>query len=274
MAEKKKVGAGKVGHFAGLKIWSLCMYLFFYLPVLVLFIYSFNEGKRVMVWTGFAPTKWYEKAINNREILDAALTSITVAIIATVLATTIAIAAALALARGGRFKGSTATYGLIMMPLVVPEIVTAVASLIFLNYFLNLVGIYLGFWSLVIAHTVFCIPFAFLPIRARLQDMDTTLEQAAVDLYATEWQAFRYVTLPLMVPGIVAGATLAFVISLDDFIISNFVATAGNTTLPVYIYSMIRQNISPEINAVSMMLFSISVLLVTVYWLLTKPRNA
>jgi spermidine/putrescine transport system permease protein len=273
MAKKVGVGAGQVGVFKGLKIWSLSLYLFFYLPILVLFIYSFNEGKRVMVWTGFAPTKWYVKMFNNEAILDAALTSLLLAVIVTVISTAIAIAAALALARGAYFKGSTATYGLIMMPLVVPEIVTAVASLIFLNYGLGLIGIHLGFGSLIIAHTVFCIPFAFLPIRARLQDMDTSLEQAAVDLYATEWQAFRYVTLPLMVPGIIAGATLAFVISLDDFIISNMVSTPGSTTLPVYIYSMMRQAISPEVNAVSIMLFSFSVILVTFYWLLTKPKN-
>ena len=128
----------------------------------------------------------------------------------------------------------------------------------------------LGLGNVIIAHTTFCIPFAFLPIRARLAGMDTTLEQAARDLYATGWEAFRYVTAPLLMPGILSGAMLSFVISLDDFIITLMVATAGSTTLPVYIYSMIRQGITPEVNAVSSILFAVSVILVTLYWIVSR----
>jgi spermidine/putrescine transport system permease protein len=146
---------------------------------------------------------------------------------------------------------------------------TAIATLIFFST----LGIRLGLGNLIIAHTVFCIPFAFMPIRARLQGMDMSLEAAARDLYATPWQSFRLVTLPLLAPGIMAGAMLAFVISLDDFIISLMVADAGSTTLPVYIFSMIRFGITPEINAISTMLFAASVSLVTVYWLLSRPRR-
>jgi spermidine/putrescine transport system permease protein len=124
-----------------------------------------------------------------------------------------------------------------------------------------------------IAHCVFCIPFAFMPIRARLQDMDLALEQAARDLYADAWKAFRFVTLPLLMPGVVAGAMLAFVISLDDFIITQMISGPGTTTLPVYIYSMIRNGITPEVNAASTILIAVSTALVTVYWYVSRPKK-
>jgi len=209
------------------------------------------------------------KIFTNGAILDAAKNSLIVGVIATILATTIATAGALALARGGSFKGKGISVGVMTLPLVVPEIVTAVATLMFFSA----IGLNLGLGNLIIAHTVFCIPFAFMPIRARLEGMRTDLEQAACDLYSTEWQAFRYITLPTMLPGILAGATLAFVISLDDFIISLMVSSAGTTTLPVYIYSMIRQGIPPEVNAVSTVLFAVSLALVTIYWFASKPRK-
>ncbi|GIX14634.1 MAG: hypothetical protein KatS3mg118_2593 [Paracoccaceae bacterium] len=139
--------------------------------------------------------------------------------------------------------------------------------------FFSAIGLSLGLGNLIIAHTVFCIPFAFMPIRARLQGMDETLEQAAADLYASRWEAFRLVTLPLLAPGIFAGAVLAFVISLDDFIISLMISDAGTTTLPVYIFSMIRRGVTPEVNAVSTILFSVSLMLVSIYWLARDRRR-
>ena len=125
-----------------------------------------------------------------------------------------------------------------------------------------------------IAHSVFCVPFAYLPIRARLQGMDTTLEQAAADLYADPVRVFRHVTLPLLMPGILAGAALAFVISLDDFIITQMVASAGATTLPVYIYSQVRMGVTPEVNAVSTMLLGVSIVFVSLMILLRKRERA
>ena len=257
-----------MAHFPGLGIFVVMFYAFLYIPILVLVAYSFNSGTRSMVWKGFGFNS-YVKLFNNDAILAAALNSLIVASVAATLATAIATAAALALARGGAFKGKTATLGLITLPLIVPEIVTAVATLMFFAS----IGISFGLGNLLIAHTVFCIPFAFMPIRARLEGMDTSVEEAACDLYSTEWQTFRYITLPLLTPGIIAGATLAFVISLDDFIISLMVSSAGTTTLPVYIYGMIRQGITPEVNAVSSVLFAISLVLVTVYWFASKPAN-
>jgi spermidine/putrescine transport system permease protein len=155
-----------------------------------------------------------------------------------------------------------------MMPLIVPEIVTAVATL----SFFSAVALKLGLGRVVIAHTVFCIPFAFLPIRARLQGMDDTLEQAAQDLYADEWQAFRHVTLPLLMPGILSGAMLAFIISIDDFIITLMVAQAGSTTLPLYIYGMVRMGITPEINAVSTIMLAVSILFVSLSYYIGQRR--
>jgi len=127
--------------------------------------------------------------------------------------------------------------------------------------------------SVIIAHTVFCIPFAFLPIRARLEGMDDTLEQASRDLYANDWQTFRYVTLPLLMPGIFAGGMLAFIISIDDFIITLMVAGAGSTTLPLYIYGMIRRGITPEVNVISTVMLAISIIFITAYWLLTRRQG-
>ncbi|MCC5973866.1 MAG: ABC transporter permease [Rubellimicrobium sp.] len=260
--------AFQLGEFRGLTLWVGAVLVFLYFPICVLVIYSFNESRFAMNWTGFS-TDWYGRALANRAARTAALNSVIVATCATAMATVIATAAALVLARRNQFRGKTAAIGLMSLPILVPEIVTAIATLIFFST----LGIRLGLGNLIIAHTVFSIPFAFMPIRARLQGMDMSLEAAARDLYATPWQSFRLVTLPLLAPGIMAGAMLAFVISLDDFIISLMVADAGSTTLPVYIFSMIRFGITPEINAISTMLFAASVSLVTVYWLLSRPRR-
>lgn len=264
----KGKGAGNVAHFGNLYILVGFFYAFLYFPIIVLVAYSFNTGTRAMVWKSFG-FNWYAKVFTNGAILDAAKNSLIIGLIATVLATTIATAGALALARGGSFKGKGISMGVMTLPLIVPEIVTAVATLMFFSA----IGLNLGLGNLIIAHTVFCIPFAFMPIRARLEGMNTDMEQAACDLYSTEWQAFRYITLPMMMPGILAGATLAFVISLDDFIISLMVSSAGTTTLPVYIYSMIRQGISPEVNAISTVLFAVSLALVSVYWIASRPKT-
>ena len=255
------------GEVPGLKTLAFCFLAFLYLPIGVLVAYSFNEGNIVMVWTGFS-TDWYAQALADADIRKAAMNSLIVAVSATAISTTCATLAALALARGCAFRGKVALLGLISLPLMVPEIVTAVATLVFFSS----IGLRLGLGNVIIAHTTFCIPFAFMPIRARLEGMDTTLEQASRDLYASDWETFRLVTLPLLMPGVLAGAMLAFVISMDDFIITLMVAGAGDTTLPVYIYSMIRQGITPEVNAVSSILLLFSIAMVTAYWFTTRQK--
>ena len=257
-----------VGHYRGLGAWTAGFFIFLYLPIVVLIFYSFNANRMVMNWGGFG-FEWYVKAFQNDDIQNAVWNSLIVATVATIFATAIATIGALVLARGGNFRGKTISLGLITLPLMVPEIVTAVAVLIFFSA----IGLNWGLGNVIIAHITFCIPFAFMPIRARLEGMDTSLEQAARDLYASEWETFRFITVPLLMPGIVAGAMLSFVISMDDFIITLMVGGAGSTTLPVYIYSMIRRGLTPEINAVSTVLLLVSVAIVSAYWIVSKNSN-
>ena len=258
-----------VGHYRGLGAWTVFFFFFLYLPIVVLVFYSFNANRMVMNWGGFG-IDWYLKAFQNDDIQKAVWNSLVVATVATIFATAIATIGALGLARGGNFRGKTISLGLITLPLMVPEIVTAVAVLIFFNA----IALKLGLINVIIAHITFCIPFAFMPIRARLEGMDTSLEQAARDLYASEWETFRFVTVPLLMPGIVAGAMLSFVISMDDFIITLMVAGAGSTTLPVYIYSMIRRGLTPEINAVCTVLLFVSIAIVTAYWIVSRTAQS
>jgi len=152
---------------------------------------------------------------------------------------------------------------------MVPEIVTAVATLLFFV----LIGMPLGITTILLAHIVFCIPFAYLPISARLEGVEAYYEEAARDLYADGWQAFRHVMFPLLAPGIVAGYMLAFIISLDDFIITKMVAGPGATTLPLAIYGMVRTGLTPEINAVSTMLLMVSIVFVTLSFLVGRRRS-
>jgi spermidine/putrescine transport system permease protein len=185
------------------------------------------------------------------------------------IATAIATLAALGTSRGARFKGMQLSMGAIMLPLVLPEIVVGVATLALFST----IGLSLGYGNLIIAHTVFCIPFAYLPIRARLNDMDLSLEQASADLYAGAWRTFRKVTLPLLMPGIFSGLMLAFIVSLDNFVISMMVSQAGTTTLPIFIFGLLRMGVTPDVNAVSTLILGVSVLFVSLSYLLGK-KNA
>ena len=190
--------------------WA-CM-LFLYGPIIVIAIYSFNEIRSITVWGGFS-LDWYVKVFNNELIQRATLNSLMIAFVAATVATVFATAAAVAMIRGAAFKGKEVVFGMISLPLMVPEIVTAIASLVFFV----LIGMPLGLGTITLAHTVFCIPFAYLPISARLEGIEAYYEEAARDLYADGWRAFVHVLFPLMLPGIISGFMLAFIISLDDF---------------------------------------------------------
>jgi len=253
--------------FAGVRPTAFFFFAYLYLPIIVLLVLSFNENRTATIWTTFS-THWYGVVLDNDNIIRAARNSAIVATSATIMATIFATLAALGMARS-RFRGQDAVSATIAMPLVVPEIVTAVATLLFFV----LIGLNLGLTTVFLAHTVFCIPFAYLPIRARLEGMDPALPEAAADLYANEWQTFRRVTLPLLWPGVASGAMLAFIISLDDFVITYFVAGAGATTLPVYIFGMIRIGISPEVNAVSALMLLVSILFVSLSYLVGRMRR-
>jgi spermidine/putrescine transport system permease protein len=180
--------------------------------------------------------------------------------------------AALGTTRRAAYKGQTLIYVIINQPLMVPEIVTAVALLIFFGFIKVATG-YQGLAYLIAAHSAFCVPFAYLPIRARLEGMDLSLETAAADLYATPWLTFRRVTLPLLLPGIIAGAMLAFVISLDDVVITEFVKSGGQDTLPTYMLGQIRRAVTPDVNAISTALLVLTVILLTAFFLLTRKRD-
>lgn len=248
----------------------MCIF-FLYAPIVVLVAFSFNDNRSVVVWTDFS-FRWYEAAFDNRGIRNATVVSLQVAAVATFFSTIFATMAALATTRTERYRGQVLAYAIINQPLMIPEIVTAIATLSFFALIKQATGL-TGIGYLMLAHTVFCIPFAYMPIRARLEDMTLTLEQAATDLYAPPWQVFRRITLPLLVPGVVAGAMLAFVVSLDDVIITLLVAGPGETTLPVYILGQIRRGIKPEINAVSTLLLALSILFVTLFFLYGKRRK-
>ncbi len=249
----------------GLGTLTVLVLVFLYAPLVVLVAYAFNASNLAMVWGGFS-LQWFEKALANSDLRRAGWNSITVAVSATVVATALAVPAAIALERGRAFFGKPAAESLLALPLVVPEIVTAIATLVFFST----IGLRLGIANVAIAHIVFCIPFALLPIRARLRDMPRDVEDAARDLYADWRQVFLRVTLPLLMPGIVAGAMLAFIVSLDDFLITLMVAEAGSTTLPVYLYGMLRLGVTPEANAAATLLLALSVGVVLAAYLVMR----
>lgn len=255
----------------GFTFIAILCFLMLYAPIMVLVGYSFNAGPSLAVWEGFS-WQWYSSAWQNNQVQEATVLSLIIALQAAFYATVLATMAALGTTRTRPFKGQTAIYTMINQPLMVPEIVTAVALLICFATIKQLTG-YQGLVYLVVAHTAFCIPFAYLPIRARLEGMDRSLEIAAADLYATPWRCFYAVTLPLMWPGILAGAMLAFVISLDDVVITEFVKSAGQDTLPTYMLGQLRRSITPEMNAISSVLLAVSILMVSLIFLLNSRKT-
>jgi spermidine/putrescine transport system permease protein len=242
-----------------------------YLPIAVLVVYAFNAGSSLAAWEGLS-VRWFIAAWNNEQVVDAAVRSFQIAAVAAVVATVAATMAAVATTRTRPYRGLGAKYAFISMPLMVPEIVIAVALLIFFARVKVATG-YSGLGYLMAAHAAFCIPFAYLPIRARLESMDLSLETAAADLYATPWQAFRRVTLPLLWPGIIAGLMLAFVISLDDVVITEFIKSGGQDTLPTYMLGQLRRIVTPEINAISTVFLAISVGIVSLFFVISRKRD-
>ena len=264
-----------VRHYPGFRAITLGCLFILYAPLIVITIYSFNGSTSITTWGGFS-LHWYAEVFTGPEagrFAAAAWNSITIALIAGITSTAIATAAAVAMVRGGAFRGKSAAFALINLPLMVPEIVTAVATLIFFS----VIGLTTGYLTILIAHITFCIPFAYLPIAARLQGIEATYEQAARDLYATRAQAFRLILLPLLAPGIISGGLLAFIISLDDFIITNFVKGAGMETLPTAIFGSVKQGIKPNIMAISTLMLATSVVFVSLSYLINKrgtvPHN-
>ena len=257
--------------YAGFKAITLLCLVVLYAPLVVVAIYSFNASQSLTNWEGVS-LRWYADVFTGPEsgkFKTAAQNSFIIAITAATVATTIATLAATAMVRGGRFRLRAVSFGLISLPLMVPEIVLAVATLVFFNS----VGFDRGIMTILLAHIAFCIPFAYLPISARMQGIEDSYEQAALDLYATKRQAFNKILLPLMMPGIISGFLLAFIVSLDDFIITNFVKGAGVETLPTAIFGSVKQGIKPNIMAISTMLLGVSIVMVTISYFVSKTDN-
>ncbi len=255
----------------GFGLITLFTFFALYLPIAALVVYSFNNADSLSRWDGFS-TRWFVEAWHNQAVQDAAMRSMILALWASLLATVTATMAALATTRTEPYRGLNFKYAMINQPLMVPEIVTAVALLIVFSRIKVWTG-YSGLGYLVLAHTAFCIPFAYLPIRARLESMDLTLERAAADLYATRWLTLRHVTLPLLRPGIIAGFMLAFVISLDDVVITEFVKSGGQDTLPTYMLGQLRRETTPEINAIATIFLALSTALVVIFFFINRRKQ-
>ena len=224
---------------------AILVYLFMYAPIVVLVLFSFSNSRLAVQWSGFT-WHWYEQLFHNPVIGGALLNSLIVASIAIAVASVMGTFAAVGLSRY-HFHGRGFYRGLLILPIIIPEIAMAVSAL---SLFVA-VGVQLSLATIIVSHIVFCIAYIALVVTGRMQGMDPKLEEAAQDLGATPVQAFMKVTLPLIMPGIISGCLLAFVLSLDDFIITQFTAGIGSTTLPLRIYSMVKFGVSPEINALS-----------------------
>ncbi|MDU1320815.1 MAG: extracellular solute-binding protein [Clostridium botulinum] len=240
------------------KIYATLVYIFLYLPIFVLVVFSFNKSKLNATFTGFT-LDWYKNLINNTQILEALKNSLIIAFISTFFAVIIGTLAAIGMYRY-KFKGKGAMEGLLYIPVVIPEIVMGISMLAFFSS-LNLPA---GLITLILAHITFCISYVIIVVRARLDGFDAALEEAAQDLGATPWQTLTKVTLPVIAPGIISGALLAFTLSLDDVIISFFAAGPDSNTLPLKIFSMVKFGVTPEINALStvMMVFTLSMVVI------------
>jgi spermidine/putrescine transport system permease protein len=239
----------------GLGLWSaaLAVYVFLYLPLCLVILFSFNDSPLNAQWVGFT-WRWYQILLRDADMLHAAYNSLVIALSSTAIATVLGTMAGLAL---HRYRSRGLSF-LVITPLAVPDILTGV-SLLILFVLLNVT---LGMVSIVLAHVSFSISFVAVVVRASLASMDPYLVEAARDLGATPWQSFRRVTLPLITPGILAGALLAFTMSIDDFVITFFTAGVGTSTLPLEIYSMVKKRVTPEVNAVSTLLVAVTLVLI------------
>ena len=227
-------------------------FAFLYLPMIILIVYSFNESKLVTVWAGFS-TKWYGELMRNDAFLNAAWVTVKVAVFSSTIATVLGTMAAYVLVRGGRFRGRTLFSGMIYAPLVMPEVITGLSLLLL---FIGL-GLDRGILTIVLAHTTFSMCYVSVVVSSRLVTFDRSLDEAALDLGCTPFDAFRLVTLPIIAPAVISGWLLAFTLSLDDLVIASFTSGPSATTLPIKIFSAVRLGVSPEINALSTILIAI-----------------
>jgi len=245
---------------------AVCLYLFLYAPLFVLIAFSFTPSEYSVRWEGVT-FRWYQAVWHNQQIQEALLVSLMVTIPAVLIATAIGTLTALGLYRS-HFRGQVLLQGLLYIPLIMPSLVIGIALLLFFVA----VNLPLGVLTILLAHVAFSIPLTTLVILARMQRLDRTLEEAAMDLGADEWTTLRKVTLPLLRPGIVAAALLTFPWSFNDFVITFFVAGVGSTTLPLRIYSMIRLGVSPMVNALGTLIVVVPLLVVILGTVVARRR--
>ncbi len=259
-----------------LTVFSILIYLFLYAPIVILVIFSFTRDEFGVRWTGFT-LDWYIRLFNNPRMMGAAWNTLVVASVSTVVSTIIGTLLAMAMERY-RFRGRSAMEGLIYLPIVVPEIVMAVALLAFSAIAFDVIKLVTGetlrrnLTTVTIGHIAFSISFVVVVVRTSLKNFDRRLEEAAADLGANSWNVFWRITFPLILPGIIGGALLAFTLSLDDFIISLFLSGPGTSLLPVEVYNRVRRAVTPEINAISTLMLLLSMVLVALSQLLQRRR--
>jgi spermidine/putrescine transport system permease protein len=244
-----------------LSAYALIVYAFLFAPIVVLIIFSFNKARRGLVWQGFT-FDWYPKLLSNRELLDALIVTMEVALVAVVVSTVIGSLLGLGLARL-RFRGRGATETLLLVPMITPEIVMGLSLLLF---FLQLFDAHGSLAQLWVAHITFCVSYVAIVVRARAASMDPRLEEAARDLGASAWGAFLHVTFPLIAPAVVAGGLLAFSLSFDDYVVTTFNSGVGSSTLPLYIYGKIKFGVTPEINAISTIIVAVTAVAILIAW--------
>ena len=247
-------------------------YAFLYIPLISVVFYSFNKSQLATVWGGFS-TKWYVELFRNDQVLEAASLSLRIAATSATFATLLGTMAGLALVRFGRFRGRTLLSGMVMSPLVMPEVITGLSLLLFFVSLQQLIGWppQRGFSTITIAHTTFSMAFIAVIIQSRLAAMDESLEEAAMDLGGTPLRVVFDITLPLIIPAMIAGWLLAFTLSLDDLVIASFVSGPGGTTLPMYIFSKVKLGVTPDINALaSLFILVVSVGLIVAWMSMRK----
>jgi spermidine/putrescine transport system permease protein len=249
-----------------LSLTAILVYLFLYVPIIVLIVFSFNSSRTNIVFEGVVnqgpcgPFYWYCQLFQNRDVMDATRNTLIIAVTSTIVSTIVGTMAALALQRYN-FRGRNASETTMYFPIVTPEIVMGIGILVMFSAVFGWINstlalapdqrLSMGMGTVIVSHIAFSVPFVILTVRARLHGFDNRVEEAAMDLGANEFTTFRRVTLPLIFPGVLAGAMLAFTLSLDDFIITFFTTGPGATTLPIYVYGLLRRIVTPEVNALS-----------------------
>jgi spermidine/putrescine transport system permease protein len=254
-----------------LTLASLLLYVFLYAPIAVVILFSFNASKYGAAWNGFT-TRWYGTLLENSQALAAAKNTLLLAGLSTLVSTILGTFLGYGLARYD-FPWKRFFSRVLYIPVFIPDIIMAVALLLFYALIRSWLGIFqLGLTTMILAHVTFQIPFVAIVVRSRLAGLDPALEEAARDLGANAWQTFAHVSLPLMSPGVIAGAILAFTLSLDDFVVSFFTSGPGSTTLPILIYASVKRGITPDINALSTLIIVASVLTTVVITLMQRGR--